>query len=117
MISYIIYIFKVDLVIQITNAKISVNYSNVPVISVALVVSIVLSSNLIPIHSLHEKEIQNNLSGGNLNMKHDDKTSSFNSSNGNGGSKKDFKGTCFVYEKLRRHIIFNECLNKLNIKK
>jgi hypothetical protein len=50
-------------------------------------------------------------------MKHDDKTSSFNSSNGNDGSKKDFKGTCFVYEKLRRHIIFNECLNKLNIKK
>ena len=116
MISYPIYIFKIDIVIQITNAKISVNYSNVPVISVALVVSIFLLSNLIPKHSLHEKEIQNNLSGVNLNMKHD-KTSSFNSSNGNDGSKKSFKGTCFVCEKLRRQIIFNECLNKSDIKK
>jgi hypothetical protein len=31
--------------------------------------------------------------------------------------KKGFKGTCFVCEKLRRQIIFNECLNKSDIKK
>jgi len=116
LISYLIYIFKIDLVIQILNAKISVNYSNTPIISIALVVSIVLLSNLIPKPSLHEKEIQNNLSDVNLNMKHHDKTSSFNSSNGDDGNKRGFEGICFVCEKLR-HIIFNTCLSKPNIKK
>jgi hypothetical protein len=63
-------------------------------------------ANPIPKHSFMRGKNQNNLSGVNLNMKHDE-ASSLKSHNGNSVGKKKFKETCFVCKKQRH--IYKDC--------